>query len=103
MTPPAEAVLMSYDWPGNVRELENVIERAAILTTGPLIREEDIPASVRQTGDRESREPADLSSSIKEHIEEALHKCNGNRTHAARALGISRRALLRRIEKYSIK
>ncbi len=98
----AQAVLMSYDWPGNVRELENVLEQAAILTQESFIRVEDIPSCIRERDDKEIQVIKPLGEYVKTYIETVLRRYNGNRTYAARALGISRRALLRKMSAYSI-
>jgi len=92
---------MSYDWPGNVRELENVLEQAAILTNESFIRTDDLPDNIRCTP-RGQLHFYLLSDVVRKHIEEALIKCSGNRSKASKLLGISRRSLLRMIEKYSI-
>jgi DNA-binding NtrC family response regulator len=99
---PAQTVLMSYEWPGNVRELENVIEQAVILTNEPFIRIEDLPQTIREAHTRPVATPVSLDENIKRHLKEVLRQCNGNKTHAARILGISRRSFLRKMEKYSI-
>jgi len=99
---PAQISLMSYDWPGNVRELENVIEQAAILTPESFIRLDDLPPHLRKEKRDEKPEAALVTESldeiIKMHIEAVLNRYNRNKTHAANALGISRRALSRKIE-----
>jgi DNA-binding NtrC family response regulator len=100
---PAQIILMSYDWPGNVRELENSLEQAAILTTESFIRVDDLPEYITKKSHGTSYHPLCLDDVVKKHIEEALITCNGNRSHASKILGISRRSLLRKIEKYSIK
>ncbi|MFZ3072623.1 MAG: sigma-54 dependent transcriptional regulator [Thermodesulfobacteriota bacterium] len=104
---PAQTILASYDWPGNVRELENVIERAAILTGETFIKLDDLPDSLRSCAINPSSAitPAGLTldGAINAHILSVLARTGGNRTKAAEILGISRRALLRKIEKYSIK
>jgi DNA-binding NtrC family response regulator len=108
---PVQAALMSYDWPGNVRELDNVVEHVAMLATEAFIRLEDLPAQIVENGSgngtvARGRDwgdgPLTLDEVVKGHIERVLAEYDGNRTHAARALGISRRALLRKMEKYSI-
>ncbi len=100
---PAQALLLSYDWPGNVRELENVIERAAILTRDTFIGVDDLPAFMREARTSRAEAPMSLDELNKRHIEKVLRQCGGNRTRAAEMLGISRRSLLRKMEKYSIK
>lgn len=98
----AQAALMSYDWPGNVRELENAIEQAAILTQESFIRLEDLPPYVKESNEKEIQVIKPLREYVKTYIETVLRRYNGNRTYAAKALGISRRALLRKISAYSI-
>jgi DNA-binding NtrC family response regulator len=99
---PAQIALMSYSWPGNVRELENVLEQAAILTGESFIRLDDLPENIRKTTQEGSHSDL-LSDIVKKHIEEMLTKCGGNRSKASKLLGISRRSLLRMIDKYRIK
>jgi DNA-binding NtrC family response regulator len=98
----AQGALISYDWPGNVRELDNVIEQAAIMTQEPFIRLEDLPGYVRESGEVDAQVIKPLREYVKSYIETVLRRYNGNRTYAAKALGISRRALLRKISAYSI-
>ncbi len=105
---PAQIALMSYSWPGNVRELENVIEQAVILTTESFIRFDDLPCYITENKKNEKEQDKDVSEVacldeiIKIHIESVIKKCDGNRTRAANILGISRRALFRKMEKYGI-
>lgn len=100
---PAQRAIMSYDWPGNVRELENVIEHAAILASESYIKPEHLPACILEQGSASNPGVAkNLDSLIQNHIARTLKECNGNRTRAARLLGISRTALLRKLAKYSI-
>jgi DNA-binding NtrC family response regulator len=98
---PAQAVLMAYDWPGNVRELENVLEQAAVLTTESFIRLSDLPSYLSKMPE-EGPMPMTLSDLEKRHIEMVLRQCEGNRTRASEILGISRRALLRKIKKFGM-
>lgn len=99
---PAQTVMMSYDWPGNVRELENVVEQAGIMTTESFIRLDDLPPRMREVSHKKSYQPVLLDDVIKKHIQETLNKCEGNRSKTSKILGISRRALLRKIKRYSI-
>lgn len=99
---PAQTAIMAYDWPGNIRELDNVIEQVTILTNDAFIRLEDLPSSIREQSSKRTYETKSLDDVIKVHIEEMLRQYNGNRSNAAKVLGISRRALLRKIEKYSL-
>jgi transcriptional regulator with PAS, ATPase and Fis domain len=97
----AQALLMSHDWPGNVRELENVIEQAVILATESFIKEEHLPAYLRDSTPSHPAASASLADVIRKHLEATLSVCEGNKSETARRLGLSRRALLRWIEKYS--
>ena len=98
----AQTALMGYDWPGNVRELENVIENMAIMVNDGFIRLEDLPEEIRKSRQREVFLPKTLGDVVKNHIEATLRLCEGNRTNAAEILGISRRALFRKMERYGI-
>jgi DNA-binding NtrC family response regulator len=98
---PVQAIFLSYDWPGNVRELDNVLEQASIITTESFIRLSDLPPNIREKiQEKKKSEPLSLEDVIKGHIESVLTKCDGNKSRAAKVLGISRRALFRKIEKY---
>jgi two-component system response regulator HydG len=97
---PVQAILLSYDWPGNVRELDNVLEQASILTTESFIRLSDLPPSLREIHGEKKPDTMTLEDVVKGHIEAVLKNCNGNKSRAAKVLGISRRALFRKIEKY---
>jgi two-component system, NtrC family, response regulator PilR len=99
---PAQAALFSFNWPGNVRMLQNVLEHAAIMTTESFIRLQDLPPEIRTSIQDVSIENLSLDSLIKKHIETVLIHSRGNRSMAAKKLQISRRSLLRRMEKYSI-
>jgi DNA-binding NtrC family response regulator len=99
----ALAALERYAWPGNVRELANVLERAQILAEGDTITLDDLPENLlavipQATG----AEPGHLRSVEQRHVLEVLRQCNGNKVHAARALGISRRALYRLLNKFQL-
>jgi Nif-specific regulatory protein len=103
---PALNMLMSYHWPGNVRELENVIERATILSEGGVIHGYDLPPSLQtpvlsgtvQKGGLTAR----LGAIEYEMIVDALKTKEGNMTEAARELGLTRRILTLRMQKYGI-
>jgi two-component system NtrC family response regulator len=107
LDPAVGRLLMSYDWPGNVRELKNVLERAVILSGGePLTTEEfslevdQAPLTGRASGSIGS---TGLEQSEKEMILEALEKCGGNKTEAARMLRITRRRLYSRMKVHGLK
>ncbi len=115
ITPAAERLLLSAPWPGNVRELKNVVERACMLAEGNLITEREIagslgpapgpsqPAQERAASAPSTPpRPAALHAVERGHIVEVLRQVNGNRMAAAKVLGISRRALYRRLERHGI-
>jgi len=105
LTPEASAALLAYTWPGNVRELRNAMERAALLSGGELILPEHLPARVRGApapAVLAGVEPVDaqkLEEIERQAVLDALRKFNFNRTDTARALGISRRALLYKLQR----
>jgi two-component system response regulator HydG len=88
-------LLLKHDWPGNVRELENAMERLAILYD-ERIEPGDLPFAAA------AAPPVSLQQIERRAIEEALAAHNGNRTHAARQLGISLRTLQYRLKEYGI-
>ena len=100
LTREARQALLQYEWPGNVRELRNVLERAAILCEGALI---DTSHWRLQSGDRPLRkDTTDLSVVERTTITKVLQECRGNKTKAARRLGLSRTQLHLRIRKYRL-
>ncbi len=104
--PAALEILESYAWPGNVRELRNVIEKMVVLSYGSQLSVGDIPASIRNAAlDKPSLpnaldHPLRLDEAEKILILQALKMWNGNRSQAARQLGISRRTLQRKLHEY---
>lgn len=108
-SPAALELLKQYDWPGNVRELQNTIERAVILSTGPLIGVEDIQLSTlgrQQAATLDPRSPGpvyrprSLEEVEQEHILATLAATQGNKSHAAQILGIERSTLDRKLKRY---
>src|SRR5206468_10123179 len=108
VSPAAMKILMEHHWPGNVRELQNVMERAAALAAGPVLDASDIHI------DSQRAKPADSAGSFlpegmtlehweDEMIREALRRANGNKSQAARLLGLSRNALRYRLSKIGIR
>jgi len=105
--PEAKDLLLSYSWPGNIRELKNVIERAMILCVTDLIAPEHLPIELREQQNpikSISLNPSEYSLEAMErrHISEVLSMVNGNKSKAARSLGISRSTLREKIKKYAI-
>lgn len=96
--------LRRYGWPGNVRELRNAMERAALLSLGELIMPEHLPARVRASSEQASPvEPAEaerLGEIERQAIFQALRNHDFNRTETAKALGISRRALIYKLQRF---
>lgn len=99
--------LIQYKWSGNIRELENMIERLVILVDGDIIEERHLPSEVftRTEMDNAFKLPengVNLEQVEKSLISQALEISNGNQTHAAKLLGITRHTLIYRIEKYNL-
>ncbi len=117
LTPGAEARLTESAWDGNVRELRNVVERACILADGEFVTERElavclpppapamaapgpVPASFSLAGDKPA---TDLLVNVeRDHIQRALVRTGGNKKAAAQMLGLSRRALYRRLERLDL-
>ncbi|MCI0450864.1 MAG: sigma 54-interacting transcriptional regulator [Candidatus Latescibacteria bacterium] len=103
--------LLEYPWPGNVRELRNAIERAILLCDGGLITRAHLPmvktaAPARGSAALEPATPlipGDLEAMDRSYIEKALNQARGNKSKAARLLGLSRAQLYTRLEKYNIR
>jgi DNA-binding NtrC family response regulator len=114
--------LMTYQWPGNIRELENAIERAVIIASGRQIELEDLPEAISKTvleeRDRIKVEranaasegrtttfavtvPSSMEEIERQAIEATLDYTKGDKSHAARALGIGRKTLYRKLDQYN--
>lgn len=108
ITTAAEKRLMDFHWPGNVRELQNVIERAVALSASPTLDLADIHLDAPAQRDTNSSSPAVLPAGMtldqweEEAIREALREANGNKSLAARSLGLSRNALRYRLSKMGV-
>jgi len=106
----AQAALLNYPWPGNVRELENAVERALVMCDDQL-RSIDLPDHVRDASPAPPAFPAHAGADVRGQIAEvertaiaaALAAEGDNQTRAARRLGLSRRALIYKMEKYGLK
>jgi two-component system response regulator AtoC len=115
----ARRILLAYDWPGNVRELENTLEHAAVLAEGAQIGPDDLPERLRRQRRAAAEGPAEIGFSLhfsdddlsvkraarrleRELILRALEHTAGNRTHAAKLLDLSHRALLYKIKDYEL-
>lgn len=120
INPSVYTLLRKYNWPGNIRQLENVIERAVNITDTNLIEPAHLPLEIQQADPVEGsasplsseRMAASASSLSRPHgpkdinsenvILDGLEKCGGNVTEAAKFLGVSRRTLYRKLDKYNI-
>ncbi|MBA3539515.1 MAG: sigma-54-dependent Fis family transcriptional regulator [Deltaproteobacteria bacterium] len=97
--------LMDYDWPGNVRELENCVERAVAMCDGKEIAASNLPTKVQKFQSARLGMTTDTPTAMipldemeRRYVRQVLGTVNGNKTHAARVLGIDRRSLYRRLE-----
>lgn len=99
ISPEALRYLKGYDFPGNVRELANIIERAVIVADGSSIEAGHLPDGLRAAAERRAREnrPLTLAEIEANYIREVLAAAKGNKTEAARILGISRKNLYERL------
>ena len=108
--PEAEAILLGYRWPGNVRELRNLVERLTILSPGRTITPSDLPAvpsaaappQLAATPGAPRTIEAELEDSERTLVLSALRQASGHRGRAAKALGISRHALKRRLQRLGL-
>jgi two-component system response regulator HydG len=107
-TPRATDLLMRYDWPGNVRELENIIERSVIMARGETITPLEFPNDLQELDEElkatqiDLRPGRSLKDVEKDMVVRTLEETGGNRTHAAKILGISRRTLQLKLKEYGI-
>jgi len=101
LSPQAMNCLLAYPWSGNVRELRNAIQRACLLSRGDVILPEHLPPKIAVLAAHQSGAPEEsrgrLSQVERATILSTLQECGGNRTQAAKKLGISRRALIYKI------
>jgi DNA-binding NtrC family response regulator len=106
ITPEAMQILVNYHWPGNVRELQNIVERACALAKGSVLAPADIHLDVRPSKTANGAgflpDGMTLEQWEDEMVQEALRRANGNKSQAARLLGLSRNALRYRLSKIGI-
>lgn len=96
----AMAALKAYEWPGNVRELENAIERAVVVSSGPMIDKEHLPLQALAVGSSSGKT---LDEVEHKHIEQVLAETGWNISRSAAILDIDRVTLYHKIEKYGLK
>lgn len=108
-SPEVFRIFQQYAWPGNVRELKNTVERLGILAASDIIQPQDLPEEILQVTAGSGELPfslpdsgLDLEALEKEILRQALAKHNGNRTHTARYLHMTRDTLLYRIQKFGL-
>ena len=107
-----EKAIVAHHWPGNVRELENAVERAVILADAGKKIEADllgISDSITQEGtqpkvssNNEESDDETMEDVERKHIKKVLESCKGNRTHAAKKLGLNVRTLRNKIKEYDL-
>ena len=109
VTPQAMSALRRYEWPGNIRQLENYLRRIFVLSEDEVIDKTELPPEILDTSlpttDVEfdiPEEGVSLEEIIKEYVCSALTRSNGNQIQAAKLLGISRRKLQHRMQKYEL-
>jgi DNA-binding NtrC family response regulator len=100
--PAALQTLLDHPWPGNVRELDHAVERAVLLASGPRVRPADLGLHPQRDGAEPPLEEMGLEEVEGVLIRKALSRFGGNVSRAAEALGLSRSALYRRMEKYGL-
>lgn len=109
MSREARDLLIKYDYPGNVRELENIIERAVVVSRGPVISVQDLPFQREECGggEDEKAQEGSLHRALEavecSMIQDALEKAGFNQSQAARLLGLSERMLRYKLKKYGLK
>jgi two-component system response regulator HydG len=99
-SPEAMHALRGHDWPGTVRELENAIERAMVVTVGPVIEKEHLPLQALGTSRGDGKRLEDIE---RRHIEQVLKETAWNVSRSAAILDIDRVTLYHKIEKYGLK
>ncbi len=108
LTPEAESLLLAYDWPGNVREVENVIDRALILAEDEFITIDDLPETITALADDHLPDSRNGNLTLREQVRlyerslilRALEEAKGDRSLAARNLGIGQSTLYRKLDEY---
>jgi Nif-specific regulatory protein len=99
-------MLMNYDWPGNVGQLRGIVERAVVMTSGPVIHHHHLPLEIQASGDSSAMPMLGLSEALeayeKELLQDALRQARGVRSQAARLLMTSERVFSYRLRKHGI-
>jgi DNA-binding NtrC family response regulator len=109
MDPDAMTVLKTYEWPGNIRELEHAVQHAVLLGKNAVISAADLPGHLVARGDGRVTVGQALARQLtlheleREYIDQILEATRGNKTEAARILGVDRTTLYRKLEEYKLK
>ena len=103
VSPEAMTALMAHDWPGNVRELRNVLERGAVVATGPVIQLADLGLPSKAEAAPRPGTLASLEEVEKRHVAAVLAHTGGNVSQSARILGIDRVTLYNKMRRYGIR
>ena len=98
----AAALLKSYDWPGNMRQLKNSVTRAVLLAPGEYVTPAELPAELLESAARKSELALSNPEEERERIARALELTNGNKSKAARLLGIDRKTLYNKMNLYGM-
>jgi DNA-binding NtrC family response regulator len=104
LSPEVVRIFEGFDWPGNVRQLRNVLERAVVLARGKEISERELPEGlgVRKDPSKMKAPVSSLKEMEVQVIRETLERCSGNKSMAARMLGMSRKALYKRLADFNL-
>jgi two-component system response regulator AtoC len=109
LSPAAERQLLAYPWPGNVRELANCMERAAVLARGAQIEVADLPDKIRDfkvsdviVAGHDPSELVSLEEVERRYILRVFEAVHGNKSQAAQVLGLDRKTLYRRLDRYGV-
>src|SRR5882724_7628766 len=100
--PAALEALQEHPWPGNVRELDHAVERGVLLSTGQLVRSSDLGLRSNPSSGTARLEDMSLEEVERHLVQRTLGRHGGNVSHAAKALGLSRSAMYRRLQKYGL-
>ncbi len=104
LSPDALETLMGHSWPGNVRELKSAIEYASVICEGPTIESRHLPPALgeRPSAARPDNRPLEVCGDHRKELVDALRRAGGNKSQAARILGVSRGTVMNRMRKYGI-
>ena len=106
ISPPALQLMMRHEWPGNVRELENTIASAVLLETTEVLQAESLPSFLSSASGADGRPASEilpLEETERRALAHALHLSAGNVTRAARALGVNRATMYRKLKRYELR